>query len=84
MYGFLSAFPPFSFTVNGPVEIHKRLREFEEREISRQSCRVTVNSREEKFMFGFQNSDSGFNPHSNLRAADEEFNKVSENKVALA
>jgi hypothetical protein len=33
--------PPFSFTVysNETVEIHKRLREFEEIEISRKSCR---------------------------------------------
>jgi hypothetical protein len=50
-YGFLSGFSPFFFTVyiNRTVEIHKRLREFEnirkrlpefeEIEISRQSCR---------------------------------------------
>ncbi len=51
MYGYLSGFPPFSFTVysNFTVDIHKRLhefeeickrlREFEEIEISSQSCR---------------------------------------------
>ncbi len=42
---FLSGFPPFSFTVYSNC---KRLREFEEIEISMQSCRlVTVNSKEE-------------------------------------
>ncbi len=40
-YGFLSGSPPFSFTVfsKWTVEIRKRLREFGEIKISRQSCR---------------------------------------------
>jgi hypothetical protein len=40
-YGFLSGFPPFSFTVYSKMKCRnfKRLREFEETEISRQSCR---------------------------------------------
>ncbi len=40
-YGFLSGFPPISFTMysNFTVEIRKRLNEFEEIEIARQSRR---------------------------------------------
>jgi hypothetical protein len=43
-------FPPFSFTEYGRTlncRNCKRLREFEEKEISRQAAEVTVNSKEE-------------------------------------
>ncbi len=41
--GFLSGFPPFSFTVyTNDCRNCKRLREFKEKEISRQSCTVGI------------------------------------------
>ncbi len=56
---FLTGFPPFSLT----VETRKRLREFEERETSRQTCRGDCEYQGGKLLILLSGFRSRIRPH---------------------